>query len=326
MLGYTPSNATRDGKYRRIKVETPRKDLRVRARRGYYAPLADGSLGAADPEATDPAMQQALDSPFEENEVPIRMTAYVFDETLLGKASVTIAADVDVRKFAFAEEEGRFNDSLELLLFVTHRETGELFSYNQEIAMKLRPESLRKLRERWYPVLRDFELAEGSHQAKIVARDRNGRSIGSLHYEFEVPDLGSLRTSTPILSDVILGGDSGSASQPKLSVLARRTFERGSTLYCSYDVYGAARDLDSGMPRVKAGFQIRRVDGGIHTRVEPTEILATSLGALARMMSIRLEGTSPGDYELVINIEDTIAGRRLEVREPFAVVESLGGD
>ena len=190
--------------------------------------------------------------------------------------------------------------------------------------MRLRPESLRKIRERWYPVLRDFELAEGSHQAKIVARDKNGRDIGSLHHEFEVPDLGTLRTSTPILSDVILGGDLGSGSQPKLSVLARRTCERGSTLYCSYDVYGAARDLDSGLPRVKAGFQIRRVDGGVHTAVAPTEILATSLGALERMMGIRLEGTSPGDYELVLDIEDTITGRRLEIREPFTVVESLG--
>jgi len=37
-LSYYPSNATRDGKFRKIKVETIDKELKVLARRGYYAP------------------------------------------------------------------------------------------------------------------------------------------------------------------------------------------------------------------------------------------------------------------------------------------------
>jgi VWFA-related protein len=37
-LGYYPSNAGRDGKFRKIKVETNNHDLKVLARKGYYAP------------------------------------------------------------------------------------------------------------------------------------------------------------------------------------------------------------------------------------------------------------------------------------------------
>ncbi len=37
-LGYYPTNSARDGKFRKIKVETTEKDLKVLARRGYYAP------------------------------------------------------------------------------------------------------------------------------------------------------------------------------------------------------------------------------------------------------------------------------------------------
>jgi VWFA-related protein len=37
-LGYYPTNAARDGKFRKIKVETNNHDLRVLARKGYYAP------------------------------------------------------------------------------------------------------------------------------------------------------------------------------------------------------------------------------------------------------------------------------------------------
>jgi VWFA-related protein len=37
-LGYYPSNPARDGKFRKIKVETNNHDLKVLARKGYYAP------------------------------------------------------------------------------------------------------------------------------------------------------------------------------------------------------------------------------------------------------------------------------------------------
>ena len=37
-LGYYPSNSQRDGKFRKIKIETANHDLKVLARKGYYAP------------------------------------------------------------------------------------------------------------------------------------------------------------------------------------------------------------------------------------------------------------------------------------------------
>jgi VWFA-related protein len=37
-LGYRPTNRRRDGEFRQIKVELPDKSLRVRTKRGYYAP------------------------------------------------------------------------------------------------------------------------------------------------------------------------------------------------------------------------------------------------------------------------------------------------
>ena len=36
-LGYTPTNSVKDGKFRRIEIRTPDKDLKVQARKGYYA-------------------------------------------------------------------------------------------------------------------------------------------------------------------------------------------------------------------------------------------------------------------------------------------------
>lgn len=39
-LGYYPANPKRDGTFRKIKVETTEKDMKVLARKGYYAPKA----------------------------------------------------------------------------------------------------------------------------------------------------------------------------------------------------------------------------------------------------------------------------------------------
>ncbi|HET8549430.1 MAG TPA: VWA domain-containing protein [Bryobacteraceae bacterium] len=36
-IGYTPSNSVRDGSFRKVEIRTKQKDLRVRARKGYYA-------------------------------------------------------------------------------------------------------------------------------------------------------------------------------------------------------------------------------------------------------------------------------------------------
>ena len=37
-LGYYPTNTARDGKFRKIKVDMTDKDMKVLARKGYYAP------------------------------------------------------------------------------------------------------------------------------------------------------------------------------------------------------------------------------------------------------------------------------------------------
>ena len=38
MVGYTPANAVMDGKYRKLELKTVDPDLKVQARKGYFAP------------------------------------------------------------------------------------------------------------------------------------------------------------------------------------------------------------------------------------------------------------------------------------------------
>jgi VWFA-related protein len=318
LLGYNPSNAALDGRFRKIEVKVARKGVKVRARRGYYAPLAGGRK--PEPKSgPDPAIQAALDSPFERDEVPMHMTSYVFDETLLGKASVLVATEVDVREFGFEEKEGKFQDTLEFLLVVAHRESGEFFRYDQKIEMNLQPSTRDRLSANGFPIVRDFELAPGGYQAKMVVRDANTGRIGTIVHEFEVPDLSQLRVSTPVISDMLQPAPEGQPTVPRPAVLARRNFPAGARLYCSFDVYGAAKDPKTGMPRVSAGYVIRSREGTVVRSVPASVINPTSLGKLSRLMGTDLADTAPGEYELVLSLTDEIAGRTLEVREPFTV-------
>lgn len=318
LIGYNPTNTRRDGRFRKIQVKVPSgKGYQIRARKGYYAPLEGRNALVPKPGAADPAIQAALDSPYDVGEIPLRMTAYVLDETILGKANVVMVIDTDVREFAFREEGGRFLDTLEFLLVAAHRESGEYYRYDQRVEMKLLPATREKLV--WYPMSRDFELAPGGYQAKIVVRDKNSGRIGTLVHEFEVPPLGPFRVSTPILSDTMQPSATGEKSNPQPTPLARRDFPMGSMLLAQFEVYGAAKDKASGMPRVTAGYDIRRTDGTVVTHVEPTPIQPTSLGRLMRLVGTRLVDHEPGEYEMVLTLKDEVAGKALELREPFSV-------
>ncbi len=326
LIGYNPTNTAKDGKFRKIEVKVAGKDIRVRARKGYYAAL-DGQVTLAKKVegGPDPQFQEALDSPFEVPDIPIRLTSYVFDETLLGKASAILHADVDLSSFAFNAKDGRFANTLEFLLVVAHRETGEFNRYDQKIDMNLRPETKDKFTKSWFPIQRDFELLPGAYQAKIVIRDKNSSKVGTVIHDFEVPDLATWRISTPVLTDTTQPIQPGQENAvPKLVLLARRDFVTGSRLYCQFDVYNPMKDKATGMPKVTAGYTIRRKDDGmVFLKIQPTMIQPTSLGRLSRLIGPPLEGAEPGEYEFELNLKDELSGKIMDFKEDFTVLPRL---
>jgi len=323
LLGYVSTNTRRDGDWRKIDVKVGRADVEVRARKGYYAPGGGGKGGRAAAGSWRPGLQQALDSPFEFQAIPVRLTHHVFGEgEEKGKARALLSADIDVRGLAFAEEGGRSVDTVEFLLVVTHRASGVFQRQDQKLELKLPPEVRLSLGRSWLPVSREFDLAPGGYQAKLAVRDTRSGTIGSVSHDFDVPDLQGWRTSTPVLSDALEPRTEGTALRPVIP--ARRTFAPGATLYFQFEVYGSARDPASGLPRVSSGFRVRTSDGAVISRGAPVPIRPAAEGRLARLGRISLEGMAPGRYELVLDLRDDVAGRTLEVREPFSV-EMPGG-
>jgi VWFA-related protein len=321
LIGYNPTNTARDGKFREIKVKLPnRKGIKIRARKGYYAP-SDEDVEDESPLGTDPAFQVALDSPYDVDDIGLRMTHFVREEAFLEKARVYVAAEVNVADLEFEPQEGLDVGALQFLMVTVHRESGEYFRYDQKMDLRLPPEMRAQLSRTWLPIVRDFELVPGHYRAKIVLRDRTTGRLGTVIHDFEVPDLKRFRVSTPVLSDMRERTEDGVPGE-RLAIMARRDFTREGPLFCQLDVYGATRLASSGMPRVTMGYEVRRNDGMLFTNEAPTEILPTSIGALSRLIGISLESAAPGDYEIVMAIKDELSGKRVELREPFHVSEA----
>ncbi len=318
LLGYNSTNTARDGKFRRIEVELKEgKGLKVRARKGYYAPSPEGETRVRPRDDVDPEVQAALDSPWAEDGIPLRMTHYVRGERTMGKAETVLVAEVDVDGLEFEEVDGRAVAEIEFLLVVAHRESGEFFRYDQTVTMRLRPGTRERLSREWYPIVREFELAPGDHQAKLIVREKGTRMLGSVIHDFAVPSLEELRVSTPVLTDIWRPGPQGTGFEPQL--LARRDFPSGAELVCQFEVYGAARD-ETGMPRVAQGYRVLRGDGSVFKRLPESVINPTSLGALARVFILSLDYAPPGDYDMVMSFRDELSGKALELHEPFTVV------
>ncbi len=327
LLGYIPSNAARDGRFRKIQVKIvpgKRRGLTVRARKGYYAPGDDGKQTAEQKRGVDPVFQAALDSPWVQDGIPVRMTDYVGEEKMMGKAAVRLTAELDPRSVQFEEKEGRSWAELDFLMVVAHRQTGEYFRYDQSYNLKLLPTTRDRLTRLWMPIVRDFELAPGEYQAKVILRDKRSGRVGSLMHEFEVPALDQFRSSTPVLSDTRAAtpseeGVPGGAFTP----LARREFGSGSQVFCQFEVYGAKKD-DAGMPRVLGGAVVKRPDGSVLAAWAPSAIKPTSLGHLARTIGFRLADAPIGEYDLMLTLRDELGGMSIERHEPFSVVPAFG--
>jgi VWFA-related protein len=312
LLGYTPRNTTRDGKFRKIEVRVNRKDVKVRSRRGYYA-TAGPAPGVQSGEM--PAqMRQAADAPFEVEGVGLRASAYVFEKTPSRQARVEYVADIELRDIVFERSDGRHVAAVDTLLSVARLEGGQPAFFSETINLRLRPETYESAR--YYPYRKTLNLEPGHYQSRLVVHDHRGGAVGSVVHDFEVPNLDEWRVASPVLTDAATPATSG---QPQPMLVARRDFPDAGMLLCSVEVYGAAPDTASGEPHVLLSYTLRR-GGEEIARKESQPMALISDGKLGGAFGFSLADLAPGGYELVLQFMDEVSGQRKELRESFTVL------
>jgi hypothetical protein len=216
---------------------------------------------------------------------------------------------------AFQAQGGRQVGALDSFALVSPLAGGESQIVEKRIDLSLPPDVHARVLKGGLPILRDFELASGRYQARLLVRDARGGAIGSVRHSFEVPPEQGFHISTPILSDSLAAG-AGGAEIPV--PLARRTFPSGARLFCLFDVYGVTPN-DRGAREVAIGYVVRRRFGAVLAESPARVVTGDAGGSLSHRMVLSLSGAEPGEYELLLTVDDKASGNRLERRDLFVV-------
>jgi tetratricopeptide (TPR) repeat protein len=202
---------------------------------------------------------------------------------------------------------------------VTPAAGGEATDRDRRVALNLAAEEHAAVLGAGVPFLSDFELAPGRYLARLVVRDEGSGRLGSVFHQLEVPASG-FRLSTPVLTDMVRADAGGQATAIPV---ARRTFDAGKKLYCSFQVLGTAPDPGGGAPRVTFEVAVFRSDATALARSPSQPLTPGPQGELGRLMAVSLEHAAPGDYDFVLRVRDERTGELAEHRERFRVAGTV---
>jgi VWFA-related protein len=320
LLGFYPPEGKSARKWRKLRVEVARPGLTVRARRGY-------TLGrdAAEPQAArrdkkdkpersvDPGVTRALDSAHDATDIPLRAMAYVLEPRPSDTAHVVIAVELDASRLGFQPRGSSRVARLDVSVVASGRDSGRGFRHDDTFELAAAGSEAPG----WRALVREFELPPGVTQARVVVRDQASGAMGSVSQRFEVLPPGGLRLSTPILTDHVEPAEKA-GGRPHTALAAHRVFRPGGSLYCEFEVFGAAHS-PGGTPRVVAGLEVLTANGRLARKADLTPIAADASGRVVRLVGMSLEGMAEGAYDLVLKVRDETSGTHLERREPFTL-------
>lgn len=317
LLGYSSTNAKRDGKYRKIEVKVARADVDVRARRGYYAP-SDKPERAVAASELPPPVRAGLDAPTPAGKLPLRLVSHVFGPQAGGKLQVLLLAEADVTGLGLAPRQGRYQAALDTYVVINGLDGGKPERNETRLDLDVPAEAWPQVSARGIPIRREFSLAPGAYQARLLVRDQASGQMGTVRHELVVPALDAFRVSTPVLTDTLQPGAEGQGPRP--IPVARRTFRPGLRLACSFEVFGAAPDPARGGPRVSLAWELRRgADGSVVASAPERPLPPGTLGQVTALVQVPLPEGAAGDHVLVLKVRDEVSTRLLEVLEPFTV-------
>ena len=317
LLGYSPTNARRDGTFRKIEVTVSRRDVEVRARSGYYAPSGK-ELPPPPPDTLDPAVRAALDAPFGASGIPLRLSSYVFGPQADGKVQVLLLAEAESAPLRLQATAGTYTATLDSYVVLHERDRGDVQRDERVVELAMPSAAFEQARRAGVPIRREFSLTPGRYQATLLLRDRASGLLGSVRHEFDVPAPGQLRISTPVITDTLQPAAAGQPARPV--PIARRTFQAGSRILAAFDIYGFATGGSGSNPRVSVGYSLRRADGTEAAAVSPRLLAPGAAGRLSVAIGLTLPGDASGEYDFSLTIRDELAMRTLEDNEPLVII------
>jgi len=183
VLGFAPQDLKLDGKYHSLKVALRNsKGIAIEARRGYYAPhYSENSAERAKEE-----IAEAFFSREEIHDIPVVMQTQFFKSTD-EKATISVAAKVDIRQIPFRKEGDRNRNDLTVVSGLFDQDGNFVKGTQKVVAMRLLDATLQSRLNAGLTVSATFEAAPGNYLVRLVVRDAEGRMMAAQNGAIEIP-------------------------------------------------------------------------------------------------------------------------------------------
>jgi len=336
VLGYTSTNHMKDGRFRRLKVQVNRPDIKLEYRPGYYAGRDFVHMKQTDREQQ---LDDELMAELPQTDVAVYAgTAYFRQDDSHYYLAVSLV--VPGSQIPFVQEKDKDNATIDIIGVVL--ESGKFPMGRQRDTVKLAVDSSKQVRQKNVQYNTGFVLPPGNYHLKFIVRENRSGRMGSFETDVRIPDLrkAPLRMSSVVLSSqrVPVAQKKQSGFQPLITEQTQlvpsvtHVFRQDQKLYLQYEVYDAAKakaaetksgDAKNGHATVRVLTSIEFLQGDLKVYetkpIVAQEITAPDRRAVTFQMEIPLEGLKPGFYMCQVNIIDDVAGNYAFPRWPILV-------
>jgi len=307
VLGYSTTNANRDGRFRRIKVKVRRSDVKLEYRSGYYSARDFAHSSKDDRE------QQLLDqlaSELSATDLAAYVSASYFrlsDNRYYVPLSIVVPGyQIPVTK---ASDKNRATlDVLGLVRDANGRPIGRVRD-----TVRLSTDAAEELRKKTVQYETGLEMPPGKYHLKFVVRENEDGTFGSYETDIVIPDLkqASVKLSSVIVGTQLQASTKKNDPNPldrdgrELVPNVTHVVSAGQHLYFYYEVYEPATPIKLMTSIVFFRGKARAFETPL---VEATQLTVPDRKSAVFQFDVPAASLKPGLYTCQINVVDDDAG------------------
>jgi VWFA-related protein len=347
LLGYTSSNHLKDGRYRRLKVQVNRPDVKLEYRAGYYADRDYQHMRSTDREQQ---LEDELGEDLPQTDVALYVGAAYFRQDD-SHYYLSVSLVIPGSQIPFLQAKDKDKATIDIIGEVL--ESGKLPVGRLRDTVKLAVDSAQQVRRKNVQYNTGFILAPGNYHLKFVVRENSTGRMGSFETDVRIPDLrkAPLRMSTVVLSSQRVPSTAKKTKfqpliteQTELVPSVTHVFQQDQKLYLQYEVYDSAKAKpgegagaqgtaenakgsgaqgkgEHATVRVLTSIEFLQGDVKVYETkpVLAQEITAPERKAVVFQVEIPLVSLEPGFYTCQINVIDDVAGNYAFPRWPILI-------
>jgi VWFA-related protein len=185
-LGYYPESKTWDGKFRRIRIKTTRKGIKIRCREGYYAFDSAEARARPDTKQQD-RMQELLAAAF----APVPATGVTFRAhlapSLADDSSQEVQFRVDADSISFEDTgQGRQRYNLDFAAFSTAADGKIVETVEKTVYAQMPADQYTSVLQKGLPFRMEMKTSVGNQYLRLAVRDNRTGAVGSLEIPLPV--------------------------------------------------------------------------------------------------------------------------------------------